>query len=205
MPHLSSADGLRCGRRSSSGLSRSPLHLPTHAARARDWSSAAFTIEPAHTNNFAGATVTTLFVIDNGPSPDLLRTQGSANGAPVSPNTGTLFTVGPLGVDSGGRVGFDITSDNRAFASLRVPPGPTNPAQLYSINLNTGAATLIGAIPGDAIQAIAVAPASVPGPGTLTLLGFGVLGMLGYHRCLRGSRPALEQARALLNAPQRVE
>ena len=84
----------------------------------------------AYTNNFAGATSTTLFVIDTGLSPDGLLTQGSPGGTPVSPNTGTLFTVGPLGLDSGGRVGFDITSDNRAFASLTVPPGPASPAQL---------------------------------------------------------------------------
>ena len=134
----------------------------------------------------------TLFVIDTGLSPDGLLTQGSPGGTPVSPNTGTLFTVGPLGLDSGGRVGFDITSDNRAFASLTVPPGPTSPAQLYGIDLTTGGATLIGAIAGDPIQAIAVAPASVPGPGTLTLLGFGVIGLLGYKRCRLGSRPPLE-------------
>ena len=114
---------------------------------------------------------------------DVLDTQGSAGDSPISPNTGTLITVGSLGVDSGGRVGFDITSDNRAFASLTVPPGAANPAGLYTINLNTGAATLIGTIGGEPVGAIAVAPATVPEPGTLALLGLGVVSLVGYGRC----------------------
>src|SRR5262249_32718158 len=61
----------------------------------------------AYNNNFAGTPSTTLFGIDSGL--DLLVTQGSPGGAPVSPNTGQLFTVGPLGVDVSDVAGFNVS------------------------------------------------------------------------------------------------
>ncbi|HEX5083749.1 MAG TPA: DUF4394 domain-containing protein, partial [Blastocatellia bacterium] len=97
----------------------------------------------AYTNSFLGAKTTTLYGIDSGLG--ALVTQGSVGSSPVSPNTGQLFTVGPLGVATGGAVGFDIASPtNAGFASLT--PSGGNQSQLYTINLNTGAATSIGAI-----------------------------------------------------------
>ena len=100
-------------------------------------------VSAAYNNNFAGTTSTTLFVIDS--TLDALVTQGSPGGAPVSPNTGQLFTVGALGVDTSDQVGFDIADQtNKAYASLTVG-GAT---QLYSINLTTGAATSIATIGG---------------------------------------------------------
>jgi uncharacterized protein (TIGR03437 family) len=124
-------------------------------------------VSAAYNNNFAGSTSTTLYVIDS--SSDTVATQGSPGGAPVSPNTGQLFTVGPLGVDTNDQVGFDIADDtNNAYASLTVGGTP----QFYSINLQSGAATLIGAIAGgEQIRGIAVAvntpPASAqPGGAT---------------------------------------
>jgi hypothetical protein len=96
----------------------------------------------AYTNNFAGATSTTLYVIDS--DRNTLARQGSAGGGPVSPNTGQLFTIGSLGVDPTGVVGFDISSETgAAFAAFNAPGLPT---QLHAINLTTGAATMIGAI-----------------------------------------------------------
>jgi hypothetical protein len=89
----------------------------------------------AYTNNFAGATTTTLFVIDSGN--DTLYQQNPAN-------NGTLVAVGALGVNTSGVNGFDIGSDGTAYAALTVG-GVSN---LYTINLNTGAATLVGAIGG---------------------------------------------------------
>ncbi|HEY6402404.1 MAG TPA: DUF4394 domain-containing protein, partial [Blastocatellia bacterium] len=58
-------------------------------------------VASAYTNNFAGSTVTTLYGIDS--ARDILVTQGTAAGVTpvVGPNTGQLFTVGPLGVDAG--------------------------------------------------------------------------------------------------------
>src|SRR6266511_284372 len=101
----------------------------------------------AYTNNFSGSTSTTLYGIDS--NRDALVTQGTAAGVtpPVSPNSGQLFTVGGLGVDTNDMVGFDISPvTNAAFASL-TPPGART-SNLYTINLTTGAATLVGPIGG---------------------------------------------------------
>ncbi len=113
----------------------------------------------AYTNNFAGSTSTTLFVIDS--NFDSLTRQGSPGGMPVSPNTGQLFTVGPLGVDTSEMAGFDIADcTNNAFASLTVG----GVSQLHSINLLTAAAALIGPIAGgEVIRGIAIVTAA-PAP-----------------------------------------
>jgi hypothetical protein len=101
----------------------------------------------AYTNNFAGSTATTLYNIDS--NLNALVTQGTAVGVTpvVSPNSGQLFTVGPLGVDTTDMVGFDIApATNAAFASLTTAGARSS--NLYTINLNTGAATLVGPIGG---------------------------------------------------------
>ena len=100
----------------------------------------------AYTNNMAGATTTQLFDIDSGR--DVLALQNP-------PNDGTLVTIGALSVDTADRVGFDISSvDGVAYASLEV--GGTS--SLYTINLGTGAATLVGRIGGGTvIRALAAA------------------------------------------------
>lgn len=83
----------------------------------------------AYTNNFAGATTTTLYDIDC--HSDSLYTQ-------APPNNGTLVPVGPLGVDVLSENGFDIGSTSgTAYAIFTV--GSTN--GLYTVNLTTGAAT----------------------------------------------------------------
>lgn len=113
----------------------------------------------AYTNNFAGSTSTTLYVIDS--NFDSLTRQGSPGGMPVSPNTGQLFTVGALGVDTNEMVGFDVADcTNNAYASLTVG----GISQLYSINLLTGAASLIGPIAGgEVVRGIAIVTAA-PAP-----------------------------------------
>ncbi len=112
----------------------------------------------AYTNNVAGATTTTLYGIDS--ARDTLVRQGSVGGTPVSPNSGQLFTIGPLGVDTTDVVGFDIANPSGiAFAALTV--GGTS--QLYTINLTTGAATLVGNFGGATLRGITVAnPAANP-------------------------------------------
>jgi hypothetical protein len=83
----------------------------------------------AYTNNFAGTTTTTLFVIDH--ATDKLFIQNP-------PNDGTLVEVGSLGINIEAANGFDIGSNSGiAYAILQV--GTTQ--ALYSINLTTGAAT----------------------------------------------------------------
>jgi len=83
----------------------------------------------AYTNNFAGATTTTLFVIDH--TADKLYIQNP-------PNNGTLVEVGSLGINIDGVNGFDIgSSSGIAYGIFKVG----SVQSLYSINLNTGVAT----------------------------------------------------------------
>jgi uncharacterized protein (TIGR03437 family) len=114
----------------------------------------------AYTNNFDRTTSTTLFGIDS--NLDILVRQGSVGGAPDSPNNGRLTTIGALGVNTTDQVGFDITAPNDvAFASLTTMGASSS--SLYSINLNTGAATLVGAIGGGAlIRDIAIPITFIP-------------------------------------------
>jgi hypothetical protein len=107
----------------------------------------------AYTNSVAGATSTTNYAIDTGL--DVLVTQGSAGGMPVSPNTGRLFTVGRLGVDASDAASFDITADGRAFAALTRPGESTS--ALYAIDLATGAARSLGTLgAGQVIRGLTV-------------------------------------------------
>jgi uncharacterized protein (TIGR03437 family) len=96
-------------------------------------------VAAAYTNSFAGTTSTTLFVIDSMRS--VLTRQGSAGGAPISPNTGQLSTIGPLGIAiTSGLVGFDISDcSNTGYASFK--PQGASQSQLFKINLRTGVAT----------------------------------------------------------------
>ncbi|HEX8445998.1 MAG TPA: DUF4394 domain-containing protein [Sphingomonas sp.] len=98
----------------------------------------------AYTNNIAGATTTTLYVIDTAGGTARLATQGNAT---VSPNSGTLFSVGSTGVASNGNVGFDISRSGTAYATLTNPT--TGVTSLYQVNLANGTATALGAISGN--------------------------------------------------------
>ncbi|MBC6365287.1 DUF4394 domain-containing protein [Algoriphagus sp. AK58] len=89
----------------------------------------------AYTNNFAGTTSTTLYVIDH--ETDMVYTQ-------TPPNEGVLVPLGALGIDVTGDNGFDIGGrSNAAFAVLRV--GSAN--AVYRINLMTGSATKTADLP----------------------------------------------------------
>lgn len=104
----------------------------------------------AYTNSVAPApTTTTLFAIDS--NRDVLVTL-------ANPNDGQMRTVGPLGVATTDRVGFDIVgSDGTAYASL-TETGETR-SRLYTINTGTGAATLVGTIQhASPLRGMAVAP-----------------------------------------------
>lgn len=92
---------------------------------------------------------TTLYDIDT--AQGVLATQ--------NPTTGALTTVGSLGVTVGALAAFDIQpGTNLAYASL-VVGGVTG---LYSINLTTGAATLIRTIAGGLRSLALINPANVP-------------------------------------------
>jgi hypothetical protein len=113
-----------------------------------------------YTNPVDGATSTTLYDIDAGS--DRLFTQGSVGGAPVSPNTGNLFDVGPLGVDTTDNAGLDIApASGTAYAAFE-PAGSPGSSVLHTLDLSTGAATPVGAIAGGMpLESLSVVPASV--------------------------------------------
>ena len=114
-------------------------------------------VHVAYTNSMAGAAATTLYGIDT--ITNSLVTIGGPNGVP-SPNTGQLFTVGGLGVDAQDRGGFDIHfGTNIGYAALQVGSF----SSLYTINLATGAASLIGTIgSGITVDGLSVAFSTAP-------------------------------------------
>jgi hypothetical protein len=83
----------------------------------------------AYTNNFAGATTTTLFDID---------TQTGRLVKQDPPNNGVLVDVGSLGVTASAANGFDIGSTSGTAYALLTVGGVT---KVYTINLTTGVAT----------------------------------------------------------------
>ena len=100
----------------------------------------------AYLNSFARAPTTALYDIDS--ASDVLLQQNP-------PNNGTLILPGNLGVDMVDLVAFDITTvgaTNFAFATALVGAN----INLYSIDLVTGAATLVGGLNGN-FQAIGIA------------------------------------------------
>ena len=119
-------------------------------------------IDAAYTNSDTNpATGTQLYYIDIARSTLVTTT---------NPNGGVLNTVGSLGVNTNRFVGFDIFTDlggiNTAFASLTTPGGAEG---LYTINLGTGLATLVGTIGANQLFGLAVAPTAIPEPGSLAL------------------------------------
>lgn len=108
----------------------------------------------AYTNSIPNAGFTTLFAIDS--NLDVLAVL-------PSPNNGQLSTLGTLGVNTLDQVGFDIASNDSTAAYVSLFTGdPSGLSGLYTINLATGATTMIGLIgtPGinKPLRALAVAP-----------------------------------------------
>lgn len=112
----------------------------------------------AYTYNKRDDTLTTNYAIDQ--KSGALLTQGSVEGVQplVSPNTGLLRTVGPLGTGGLQEVAFDIADlSGTAYAALRGTSAHTT--QLYTVNLTTGQATLVGTVgDGSALLGLAVQP-----------------------------------------------
>ncbi|HYW50375.1 MAG TPA: DUF4394 domain-containing protein [Gemmatimonadaceae bacterium] len=118
------------------------------------------------------ATGTTLYAID--PTLGQLILVGNPNG-------GAINTVGTgLGIGSIASVtGFDIfSSSNMAYFSAILTGSMTN--NFYSLNLNSGVATLIGGIPGNRVTGLALT--NVPEPGTWALMVTGLIGLGGIAR-----------------------
>lgn len=130
----------------------------------------------AYTNSFPGAGSTVLYTIDVRDGLDSLNIQNP-------PNNGTQVSQGPLGINASDLTGFDIGVDPANGATLALAAHQVTTAgisELYSINLGTGAATLIGTISGgDLIDGLAI---PIPEPTALSLLGFGAAGLLSRRR-----------------------
>ncbi|MDQ3439657.1 MAG: DUF4394 domain-containing protein [Planctomycetota bacterium] len=124
----------------------------------------------AYTNNFPQAQTSQLYGIDAGL--DILVTQAN--------NTGVLGTVGPLGVDTSDLVGFDVSgASGIAYATLT--PANGSVSRLYTINLATGAATLVGQINGGTLVTdISIAP--IPEPTALAAIGLAGLALMSRRR-----------------------
>jgi len=119
-------------------------------------------VAAAYTNNFSGALTTTLYDI---------RATDSSLYVQAPPNAGTLTLVGTLGATTNTLVGFDVSATGIAFASLN------GGSQFGTVNLATGAFTLIGSVGGGyagQVTGISAVPAIVPEPGTVILLGLGL-------------------------------
>jgi hypothetical protein len=92
----------------------------------------------AYTNNFLGAPSTVLYDLDT--SRDVLTIQNA-------PNNGVLNTVGSLGLDVTDVAGFDISSRTATAYAAVLTAGSTR-SQFASVNLATGAISLLGTFSG---------------------------------------------------------
>lgn len=111
----------------------------------------------AYTYNKTDDKLTTNYALDR--ATGTLVMQGSREGVQpvVSPNTGRLSTVGPLGLGPLADASFDIADvSGAALAGIRKPGGA---ARLYRIDLGSGRATLVGTIgDGKPLRGLAIEP-----------------------------------------------
>ena len=116
----------------------------------------------AYDRNVVGTPATTLFALDA--FDNTLVRVGGPDGVP-SPNGGAIQDVGALGVaiDAATDGGFDISSATATAYAALTSGGTT---RLYTVNLGTGAATLVGTIGTGTteVYGLAVLPAPPPGP-----------------------------------------
>jgi hypothetical protein len=104
----------------------------------------------AYTNSVANATTTVLYAIDY--QRDVLVTL-------ANPNDGVITTVGALGANTTGDVGFDIAGNNgTAYATLTLGGG-FGGSTLFVVNLASGALFPVGGVANASpIRGIAIAP-----------------------------------------------
>ena len=119
-----------------------------------------------YTNSYIGATGTTLYNLDEANS--RLVTQ-------IPPNSGTLNTVGPLGVATNGTdqvSDLDIyfnaaTGANVAYMASAISTSAAATSTFYTVNLATGAATAVGALGSGPLVAVTDITFAIERPATL--------------------------------------
>ena len=116
---------------------------------------------------------TALYYIDS--NTDTLSKANSAFNAP------TIMAVGALGVDALKANGFEILGDGRAYAALNLDAGSSLTTGLYGINLNTGAASLLGTYNGT-LSGLTVSAVPEPQSLALMLAGMAAMGSLARRR-----------------------
>lgn len=102
----------------------------------------------AYRNSFAGAMVTELYGID-------ARLNVLVEQNP--PNDGTLITTGGLGFDVAAEAGFDIVTDDPGDEDSNVGYVLSDD-DLYKVDLETGATTRVGTVPGGSYRGLAIVP-----------------------------------------------
>jgi len=131
----------------------------------------------AYSNNLPNAVSTTNYAIDSG--------FDSLNTLAPSPS-GTLTSIGSLGINTGDLVGYDISNTGNGFASLL--PTNSSASNLYTVNPVTGAVTLVGTIGGGfMVRDIALVSGGgvnggVPEPATLSVMGIAASALLIRRR-----------------------
>jgi hypothetical protein len=127
----------------------------------------------AYTNNFAGATSTTLYNVDS--VTDSLMIQNP-------PNAGGQVLVGPLGVNVSAQTTFDIVGTNTAFMSSQLV-GDTA-SSFFMVNLATGTTSNMGFVgSSQSNEALSIrSMAAVPEPGTMIALGLGLSALIARRR-----------------------
>lgn len=91
----------------------------------------------------------------------------------------TITLIGAIGIDILRANGFELFSNNQAFAAINIDDG-TADSKLLSINLSTGASTLLGSFNGT-LNGLTSAPSAVPVPAALPLMA-SALGLFGLSR-----------------------
>lgn len=126
-------------------------------------------VHVAYTNSRPGATSTVLYGIDT--DRDVLVRIGT-------PNNGQMTTVGSLGTQINAFGGFDISgATDIAYAAVQAENEALS--SLWTIDLNTGAATRVGEIGGGLVITTMTV---VPSPATLALSAAGLLVMVSRRK-----------------------
>lgn len=103
-----------------------------------------------------------------------------------SPNGGVVTTIGPTGINAlDGNVGFDIGTFGGVFY-VSAHTGVTTDS-LFTINRNTGAATLLGTFGGSGFGIVDITVTAIPEPTTVAA---GTLALAGVALQIRRRRQA---------------